>query len=236
MAKTRGKKALYEVISQSQRKLGSSKLGRQVCEPKAAVDGTEGEKETSEAPEQLSWPKKPRIVQLNAGRIELSVPYQLAVAILLGIVLLALVSYRLGQRSTSASEPLQQPVEQSRLSEPKQIVPAAGTKMPATVETNQQVGDHVIVLVEYGRRADLVPVQRHFKEYGIETEIVPTGTGRYYLRTKKRYSDTKTPGSEGYRDKQRIIEIGALYKGKAPPGYETFAPHYFSDAYGMKIK
>jgi hypothetical protein len=60
-------------------------------------------------------------------------------------------------------------------------------------------------------------------------------SGRYVLQTKQRYQNT-TVGSDGYKAIQKIREVGVLYKGKAPPGYETFAPNYFSDAYGKKVK
>jgi len=97
------------------------------------------------------------------------------------------------------------------------------------------VADNVIVLVEYPIQTHLVPVQEHFAEYSIETEIIREKES-YFLVTKDRYESTKRPGSDGYRAKQRIIEVGAKYKGKAPEGYETFAPNFFRDAYGKKIK
>jgi hypothetical protein len=93
----------------------------------------------------------------------------------------------------------------------------------------------VIVLVQHDAMADLLPVQAHFAEAGIELEIVQQG-GLYFLQTKQRYDNPATPGTDGYKAKQKIAEVGAKYKGKAPPGYATFAPHYFSDAYGKKVE
>jgi hypothetical protein len=60
--------------------------------------------------------------------------------------------------------------------------------------------------------------------------------GRYFLQTKNRYDNPGTPGTNGHKALQEIISVGAKYKGKAPPSYETFAPHFFSDAYGKKVK
>ena len=80
----------------------------------------------------------------------------------------------------------------------------------------------------------MAPVQTHFAGYGIATEIANWG-GQYFLITKDRYDNLSTPGTEGYKALQRIVEVGAKYKGKAPEGFETFAPHYFKDAYGMKV-
>ena len=60
--------------------------------------------------------------------------------------------------------------------------------------------------------------------------------GRYFLQTKDRYSNPDKSGTNGYEAKKMITEVGAKYKGNAPAGYESFAPHYFSDAYGKKVK
>jgi hypothetical protein len=60
--------------------------------------------------------------------------------------------------------------------------------------------------------------------------------GSYFLQTKNRYNNPGTPGTDGYKALQKIIEVGAKYKGQAPPGYVTFAPNFFSDAYGKKVK
>ena len=95
--------------------------------------------------------------------------------------------------------------------------------------------NNVIVLVEYKVKADLLPVQQHFANYGIETEIIKENDN-YFLITKSRYENTEKPGTDGYKAKKKIIEVGTKYKGKAPAGYETFAPNFFRDAYGKKIK
>ena len=94
-------------------------------------------------------------------------------------------------------------------------------------------GSNVIVLTQFRTSRDLGPVQEHFASQGIATEILQSGSV-YFLVTQARYDGFKT-GSDGYLAKQRITEIGADYKGKAPEGYETFGPRYFSDAYGKKV-
>jgi hypothetical protein len=203
------------------------------------------------------WWRKPRIVQLNAGRIEFSMPYQIAVAAGLVLVLALLASYRLGQFAgvgvpggpASATGQVQSPPAEKLTSHttsdpstssgqavPPPVAPVDRTP-PKTekVEASLPTGDNVIVLTHYHTMADLGPVQAHFAEHGIVTEIVPE-SGRYVLQTKQRYQNTTTPGSDGYKAIQKIKEVGALYKGKAPPGYEPFAAHYFSDAYGKKVK
>jgi hypothetical protein len=126
------------------------------------------------------------------------------------------------------------PVEQARSNITPPVVPTENTTAKTEVaEPVKPTGSNVIVLVVYDSLPDLAPVQAHFSENGIETEIVTEG-GRYFLQTKQRYDNPATAGTNGYRAKQRITEVGAKYKGKAPAGYETFAPNYFSDAYGKK--
>ncbi len=245
MARIRRKKALYEVISQTQRKQGLRRLTSQPAAGKSPEEEQppEGPAEPAEAT-QTSWPRQPRLVQFNAGRIELSLPYQLAVAIVLGLVLVVLAFYRLGQWSYETQRPA------GVLPPQPPATGSAGTGQPETAGVSEQPaeaaatpmlvsgGDNVIVIQQYHRRRDLEPVRQHFREYGIETEIIDRTVGNrtvYLLVTKNRYDNPDKPGTDGYEAKKRIVRVGALYKSKAPPGYETFGPRYFSDAYGMKI-
>ena len=220
--------------------------------PKRPVENEPVVQQKSEAAAPKStakWWRKPRIVQLNAGRIEFSIPFQVAVAVGLVLVLLVVASYRLGQFFAGArqQEPAQ-PVSQgpqTRNEAPTQPAvndvrrPAAPVeRTPPKTEKPEPVkpaGTNVIVLAQYNAMADLQPVQAHFLENGIELEIVQQGS-LYFLQTKQRYDNPATPGTDGSKAKQRIAEVGAKYKGKAPPGYETFAPRYFSDAYGRKVE
>ena len=252
MARNRGKKALYEVMSKARIKPGSG--GTLEQRPPKGSDGDKPaaeEKSAVEMPDVAAqWLRKPRTVQFNAGRIEFSIPYQLAVALLLGLILLALMAYRLGQQSGLTEQETIAPAEEMQ----RQQIVQESTAEQATVDAMQgpaavedilpgskdvgpaePTGSNVIVLVEYEARADLEPVQEHFAQYGIETEIVAE-SGRYFLVTKDRYDNPGKAGTDGYEAKQRIIEVGAEYEGKAPAGYETFAPHFFRDAYGKKVK
>ena len=100
-------------------------------------------------------------------------------------------------------------------------------------ELAESKGNNRIVIQEYQVRAHLEPVQQYFAQFGIETEIIPIDN-QWFLVTKAKYEENpKRPGTDGYLAKQKIIEFGAQYK--APQGYETFAPHFFKDAYGMKF-
>ena len=259
MVRNRGKKALYEVMSKARVK----------SEPGKAVEHLRPTKSDKDAPvvEQKSdagvpkaaakWWRKPRIVQLNAGRIEFSMPYQIAVVLFLVFIFMLIAAYRLGQSSHPAGrrqverpdtatqgmrkpEPATQQIDKTRPIEraisdvsPLSAPPESVTAKTEVTQPVEPTGNNVIVLVQYERLADLSPVQAHFSEYGIELEIVPR-SGRYFLQTKQLYDNPSKPGTDGYKALQKIIEVGKEYK--APQGYETFAPNYFSDAYGYKVK
>jgi len=236
--RSRRKKALYEVMSKTRSK---SLYGRALekSHPEAS-----GKDDSTELPENTQlWWSRPRIAQFNAGRFEVSIPYQLAIALLLGLILLILMAFRLGQidqkvadsaAQTSKAEQINQ-MDRAATAAAQTPVPAEKTPPDAEKAVPAQVtGDNAIVLVQYKRSADLVPVRQHFAEYGIKTEIVQQG-GWYFLITKDRYESFEQ-GSKGYKAKQKIVEVGAKYAGKAPEGYETFAPHFFKDAYGKKVK
>jgi hypothetical protein len=175
-------------------------------------------------------------------------PYQVAVVLLLVFIFVILAAYRLGQSSYPAEQQqavqpdtaMQEmdnegPVERamSDLSQ-SSAPPETMTAKTEVAEPAKPTGNNVIVLVQYDSLPDLAPVQAHFSEHGIETVIV-TESGRYFLQTKQRYDNPATAGTNGYIAKQKIAEVGAKYKGKAPAGYESFAPFYFSDAYGKKV-
>ena len=114
--------------------------------------------------------------------------------------------------------------------------------------------DHVIVLAQYPTRAQLDPVSEFFEQHGVTTSVVsfaqlrdyfagkshlnagvlPRGNG--YMLVSALCENPERPGTNGYEVKQKIIEIGKRYKDERPPGYESFGPNYFSDAYGMKVE
>jgi len=254
MARNRRKKALYEVMSKARDKPGYgrtlekmrpkkpvSKKDEPVTNQKSATDV-----ETSKAA--AKWWRKPRIVQFNVGRIEFSMPYQLAVALLLSLILLVLAAYRLGQfyylsdqRTIGSDVEMpkigqENPMEQDVADIREPPAPAEdSTLLDEEVKPIQptSTGNNVIVLVEFGAYADLVPVRDHFARNNIDTEIVMEN-GRWFLQTKNRYDNPGTRGTDGYKALQEIIKVGAEYK--APPNYETFAAKLFSDAYGKLVK
>jgi hypothetical protein len=238
--------SLYEIIKGSRPKGRSDKGLRR---PRLFRRGEKQLRPSAEAEEKpLNWPRRPRMLQFNAGRVEISMPYEYAVAFVLGIVLVSLLAYRIGQwegqgQQTGPIEPVDAPGRSENVSLPP--VDTAGiTRIPESeaqketghiekVKMVEPLADHRIVIQQYQVYADLVPVQRHFIAYGIETEIEQRGDW-YFLVTLDRFENPEKPGTVGYAVKRRIVEVGAKYR--APRGYETFAPAFFSDAYGERVK
>jgi hypothetical protein len=250
MARNRGKKALYEVMSKGRLKPRYDKTVEQMYPKK--VDEVRPVTERRPAAESSKtvpkWWRKPRMIQFNTGRIEFSMPYPIAIAVLLLFILLILFAYRLGQCFQPTGLQVPRSVRPTSMTEQDnqagQVTADTSRALASTddalqasrpVEPDKSAGDHVIVLAEYKRHLDLVPAQAHFDKYNINTEIVMEN-GRYFLQTKDKYNNPDKPGTDGYEAKKIITEIGAKYKGSAPAGYESFAPHYFSDAYGKKVK
>jgi hypothetical protein len=248
MARSRRKKALYEVMSKS--RLNSNTSPK--LEPLRPQEKVKKEIKTtvpSDTPHSeisVKWWKRPQWLQFNAGRIEISLPYQIAVVIVLLIILFILAAFRLGQLEQKIANPaetteksvqagsLEHPASDAGLN-PELMASLRPREVKPAPTGQQEQGDHVIVLVQYPTMADLVPVRQHFAENGINTEIVQEGNW-YYLVTKNKYQNPNNPGTDGYETLQKIIEIGAKYKGKAPEGRETFSPHFFRDAYGKKVR
>lgn len=207
---------------------------------------------------------RPKAVQFNAGCIEMTLPYQIGIIIGLGLTLLVLVAFwfghRLGQidqrarygRASQSAAAGGLPTnavdsqEHGKDSGPS-TTPDPETKAPGATAT----GNNLIVLARHQLETQLAPVQVYFRDHGIETRIVsyeqvrtvlaqygldtshlPQGDG-FVLVTNNLYDNPEREGTDGHEAKMRIVEVGRGYK--APPGFESFAPNYFSDAYGMKI-
>ena|GEM_PF-1769778 len=254
----RGKMALYEAMSKARQKPGFGRTLERMREDGPHDDEPDVQPEhlvvTEESPAEetseptVQWTRKPSVAQLNAGRIEFSMPYQLAITMALGFVLAVLLAFRAGQwYSDKHQGPVEAggntPAGQARLPQNDYGSPGrATTPQESTTQdsgrrtTPVSTGDHVIVIVEYGRRDDLVPVQKHFAQSNIETEIISQG-GRYFLISKDRYDydSLSTPGSDGYKALMRIRQVGPGYRGKAPDGMEPFAQDLGADAYGRKV-
>ncbi len=238
MTRGRGRMALYEVI-------GKSKTLKELRPPEVQKPETKPVEKPApaaapEVKKPARWPAKPHAVQLNSGRIEMSVPYPLAVVVILAVAAAILAAFRLGQgvpirvsddaRTPAGENRNEQAVVQSPvIPAGRQEVPAAENREPVAAST----GDNCIVIAQYQTGRDLEPVGKYFAENGIETVIEKTN-GWYFLRTKQLYENPLKSGTDGSAALKRIKEIGANYR--APQGNESFRPNLFNDAYGRKVK
>ena len=206
------------------------------------------------------WRLKP--VQLNAGRVEVSVPYHIGVVIVLAVTLVILVAYRMGQKhplaKAKAAVPTKASVQATKqnAAATETTVPKASQSAPPVAsspasEPAQPQGDNWIVLKYSKQKADLDDAKEFFGKNGIDVDVVSVAEVRevfakrqlnqallpksdgFLLVTNSLYNNPDNPGTDGYAMKQKIAEVGKKYKAK--PGRDTFAPKFFSDAYGMKL-
>jgi hypothetical protein len=153
-------------------------------------------------------------------------------------------NYTVPPKTADKSVDTQKPAVAARVETPVSAKPVEPAKpqLPAVVQSQLQkkpepakaiaTGDNAILIVTYTKKNDLLPVQEYFKANGIETEIIQEGS-YYHIITRDRFDTVNKPGTEGYRLKQKIKQVGANYK--APPGFERFASKPFQDVYGKKI-
>ncbi|MDH7598757.1 MAG: hypothetical protein QHH07_03835 [Sedimentisphaerales bacterium] len=104
MARYRGQKALYEVISTTKtRPVVPNQVHRP--EPQQEVPVQEPVQTQEQVPPPSGLPTSAvrwhrfRFIQFNQGKVELTIPYPIAIAIVLAFVLIVLAAFRLGQYS-----------------------------------------------------------------------------------------------------------------------------------------
>ena len=237
--------ALYEVIGKTGVRPRSDKLSGQSHPQESGDYKSDTTSFTATSLGRAArWPRRPRMLLFNAGRVEISLPYQLAIAILLGFVLLILVAFRLGQNlgskavkssivvPKSTQKLTERPVvEVPEKAEPvKKVPPVPVVQKPAAADTKGS--NNRIVIQTWRVKEQLEPVKEYFDRSGIETEIINEGDW-YYLVTKEKYENPDKAGTNGYVVKQKIIELGAKYK--LPQGSASFGPQPFHDAYGKRF-
>jgi hypothetical protein len=236
MVRSRKKKALYEVIGKAGSRSGYDRK-LEPLHPEEPGKERAGADSVTRPTGIAMWPRRPRMFQFAAGRVEISVPYQIAVAIALGVVLVLLMVFRMGEgygRRQATGEQPAQAAETVQQEPPDAIVGAPQSPVAPAEEVKpaELTGNNRIVIQTYQLKAHLVPVHEYFARFGIETKILRIGDW-YYLMTVDKYDNPDRPGTDGYVAKQKIIGLGAEYE--APTGYESFAPNLFKDAYGMRF-
>ena len=244
MARDSRRMALYEVISKSGLKAPKGKeLSRLKLVPrlKSSVNSISAKSEEAAESNVRPWPNRPKWLRFYNDRIEFSMSWQVAAIAVLAVFAVFLVFFRLGRMTAgSAAEKVGKSVPAVKAVRPAVAAPVVRAKAepfarPATPKMVEPMGDNVIAIASYRLVSHLEPVKSYFAAFGIETEIIRRN-GRYLLVTTQRYDNPEKVGTDGYKARQKIIEIGAKYKPPKGSGYESFAPRLFSDAYGMKIK
>ena len=115
-------------------------------------------------------------------------------------------------------------------------------------------GNNMIVIARHSDARQLEPLGKYFRANGIETIVVsferlrkhfqdrklnvdaaPKGDGYFLLAySDPLYNNPDTPGTDGYKAKQKIIELGPKYK--PAPGFDSFSAESFRSAYGLKMQ
>ncbi|MHC4266551.1 MAG: hypothetical protein ACYSUK_11565 [Planctomycetota bacterium] len=237
MAKRRGHKALYEVLGNSKLKSSYRKTLEDIREPEQKPPETPQPEPQQEVT--TDWPKKPKMLQFNESRIDLTLPYPIVIAALMVFILLLLVCFRLGQityrnRNAPSQTSDAQQAAVGRLIQPveQQEVTTKVLEPPILAGSTAKTGNNRIVIQQYHLKTHLEPVRAYFDKNGIETEILNINN-TYFLVTKNKYENPSREGTDGYNTKKRIIELGARYA--APEGYENFGKQPFHDAYGRRF-
>ncbi len=202
----RGRMALYEAVSKARLKSTPVKTVEPIRPEKPgekpAIADTFLSKTTSEM---VKWFKKPNFVQVNAGRVEISLPWQAAVAVVLVLILLLSVVFRLGQHSgfATAGQPANEvthspaPVAPSAVYNRTpavvrpEIAEPAPRPMPTAARETPVVtskGANRIVIASSARQADLETAKSFFAAEGIATEVRNFGSV-YSLVTSGKYEN-----------------------------------------------
>ena len=251
MARYRGQKSLYEVMSRAR-----TKTSRSSTEPLHPEGSGKAEPEIRHETPKAAKPdlaryRRPKPIQINGGRIELTVPVKVAALCVLAVIACLLLAFRLGQLYAATDEPLidnmntknpapageMLPTHEEADPAPMPEVEDSGESLSPQVRDNQAttsgalVQGNAIVIQEFDKLADLKAVGRYFNQNGIPTEIVQKGQS-FFLITRERF-DIGELGTKGYQRRKEIKDLGKKYK--APQGLETFSTRYFSDAYSRLI-
>ncbi len=250
MARHRGQKALYEVIGKTRRR----RLGDVVAlhpEPETDI-GSPDCGEPVGIPVESRW-RRPRSVQFNAGKIEVTVSYLVAVVFGLVLLLCLLGAYRLGlwaaagkYLTVSSGEPCEPATIMSSslgdLDSELSDEPGFGIRNSVTeapVEDTARNGEdrrNAIGILTYRDRTQLVPVKEYFHSHGIEAEIIRMGSGFILVTVERFREDPARTGSDGFNLLQKIVGLGAEYQPPSRSGYLGFTRESFEGAHGVLIQ
>jgi hypothetical protein len=236
-----GHMALYEAVNHDKFKATQDK------QLERAIQSKDESPTPAAAVQKNAWPTRPRTFQIHNGRIEAFVPHHVAVTVLMSLLLLLVLVFALGRWSGKRSAAGTMAEENQKQSEIIMAKTAEVAKTMAQISTATAVkpvvqltppqavassasAEYVIVIKQLSEERNLDPVKKYFDEHGIATEIKSVA-GSYYLITKARFESVRK--GDGAVMLEKIKNVGARYQ--SPPGYGSFAPKMFNDAYGKKM-
>jgi hypothetical protein len=235
-----GHMALYEAVNHDKFKAAQDKELERTVTLKEAAD----EPYAQPAPQRKNaWLAKPRPFQIHNGTVEAYVPYPIAITVLIAFLFVLVVVFALGRwsgkraiASTNDAQSQKQAEIMAKTAEVAKTMAQISTTTPPAVQpiippAAVTAGEYVIVIKQLSEQRNLEPVKKYFDEHGIPVEIKNIA-GSYYLVTKNRFDSVKK-GTEGAQMLEKIKNVGSRYL--SPPGYGSFAPKMFSDAYGKKM-
>jgi hypothetical protein len=259
-----GQMALYEAVNKERFKAAQKKeLSRVSQDTSETVQPVQPITPVTIPPQQPKnadvkqtvWTKKPKIFGFNSGRVEMFLPYPIAITVVMALVLLLVGSFRFGQwvgksntgevvakntdtavETTVALDTAKVAKEMahSALAKHTAVTPTQAMAAVAADSAKSGDGEYAIILAELKNTSntrDFEPAKQYFDEHGIATEI-KNYRGSYFLVTKEKY-DSVSRGTPGAAIIEKIGQVGAKYK--APAGYGGFGAKPFSDAYGRKM-
>jgi hypothetical protein len=165
---------------------------------------------------------RPKAVQWNAGRIEISVPYHIGVAVVLAALLVVLIAFRLGQGRpgklaqavvpasapvrpttqsavlTNTSTPLPQPKPQTEIPPAAPRVAEPAPLQPQVPGVQAEQGDNLIVLARSSQSQDFDPVIKYFAEHGIALIALPLNDETKKTFREYGFNPSSWPGDEGF--------------------------------------
>jgi hypothetical protein len=160
---------------------------------------------------------RPKAVQWNAGRIEISVPYHIGVAVLLAAFLVVLIAFRLGENHAAkpvqaagpATPPVRPTPQNAALTDMSAPTPASETPpaaprvvepapVPQVPSVQPEQGDHLIVLARSSEEKDFDPVIAYFAEHEIGLIALPLNDATRKTFAEYGFNPSSLPGGEGF--------------------------------------
>ena len=233
--RSKKRKALYEVIGKTKRRSDPEGIYSDSDAVRSNIGDEDYDNLAGFDRQNVRWSTRPKLLQFNDSRIEISISYPLAIAGILAFVLLIALAYRTGQSAAGKMKNLTNST--GRTEQP--IRPANRAVETGSIEntengniTKRKTGLNRIVIQQLDNRKDLEPVKFFFEGFGIQTRIRLINK-TYYLVTEDKYDNPEKTGTDGFEAKQKIIRIGAGYN--PPAGFAGFGQRPFATAYGMKF-